>query len=649
VLGGGYGSSGGHNQTQKSCMCEATDVRCIQPKTNGGCAVCTTDERCADWSVQFGMHIFKLLAVDLKSSLLSFQAWVRNMWTDYRLSYNYQCYGGLDKFDWTAQAGVLGNSGLWVPDIELMNQQESIWGGSSTIGSRNAIIYSCSENLRDCGLVWWSRPGVVKALCNYHGLVKFPQDTLSCELEFTPWTADGRYHDVVPYGSGIGYDGDGSGMLAGISSGTNYQDYKLVKASVTRYIVSYPSTNQPHPTLVFKLYLRRSQDWYQLKLVMPLAMLTTLGFLALWMSPEGGERISYLMTVMLTIVLTDLTASTYLPICEEKLLFDYIFWICFIFAWVTLVETILVVNLWTRTDYDWVTAFIPRSTILWYRKLKTLLKRHRKIQPPTELAAPGCLKELEMRQFLEEVFATLDREKTGQLDIAQLGLLVTALPGLHGSGREIDDEHLETILEEFNTNGDETIAFPEFVHFCKMHFPIYEDIGSFRSIIEGYLRTTDLLHQATVKSWQSYARMIDNISRIVIPPGWCVSLYCLANMPESKLEEQIHSSHADQWWTKMRGLVILAVALILLIISRLVHCFRIDKHGRCWCHCRRHIPQVLRPVLLNVLDVRGKSESQSAVEPIQGEGSESPELPMPILCNRRRDAGGTVEKDRVAL
>merc|ERR1719424_1830585 len=95
-----------------------------------------------------------------------------------------------------------------------------------------ATIYACSDDMNSCGSIWWSRPGVLRALCRFEGLVKFPEDLLSCEMEISTWGADGRYHDINFYhdGStaldGISYKNDGSGSLAGITSGSNFQDYK---------------------------------------------------------------------------------------------------------------------------------------------------------------------------------------------------------------------------------------------------------------------------------------------------------------------------------------------------------------------------------------------------------------------------------------
>ena len=62
--------------------------------------------------------------------------------TDSRLSFDYQCYGGMDYIEVQAAAGTLENSLIWVPDIELYNNAEAIWG-EAVLGARLASVYSC--------------------------------------------------------------------------------------------------------------------------------------------------------------------------------------------------------------------------------------------------------------------------------------------------------------------------------------------------------------------------------------------------------------------------------------------------------------------------------------------------------------------------
>lgn len=212
--------------------------------------------------------------------------------TDPRLSYDYQCYGGLDYFEVQAASGNLENSRIWTPDIELYNHKTSIWGDGA-LGSRLAIVYSCWDGKPTrggCGEVFFSRPGVISALCRYSGLLNFPNDELSCDLEFAAWGIDGRHQDIIPRikDGGVNWidkpvaEGEVK-SVTGLTSGSSFQDYRIGQVSITRKVTFYDCCpNSPYPTLLYNLVFVRSTNYYTFKLVIPSMVLTLLSFIAFY-------------------------------------------------------------------------------------------------------------------------------------------------------------------------------------------------------------------------------------------------------------------------------------------------------------------------------------------------------------------------------
>ena len=88
---------GGYPAGVPACSCTADDPRCKEPGSSGNCLICDTDTPCStpDATVHMSISFFKITSVDLRSSGLKFSAWMRQIWTDSRLSYDYQCYGGI--------------------------------------------------------------------------------------------------------------------------------------------------------------------------------------------------------------------------------------------------------------------------------------------------------------------------------------------------------------------------------------------------------------------------------------------------------------------------------------------------------------------------------------------------------------------------
>ena len=119
------------------------------------CLICKTDEQCGPDTVGFGINFFKIHTIDLKSTAFTFSAWVRQDWTDKRLSYDPQCYGGLEssppwlrtlnfsakKLRYLEVVADTGGGAIWTPDTELYNSEQPIWQGS--LGARMANVYGC--------------------------------------------------------------------------------------------------------------------------------------------------------------------------------------------------------------------------------------------------------------------------------------------------------------------------------------------------------------------------------------------------------------------------------------------------------------------------------------------------------------------------
>ena len=191
-----------------------------------------------------------------------------------------------------AAAGDLENSRIWTPDIELYNHNEPIWG-DGVMSARLAVVYSCWDTAPTrggCGEVFFSRPAVMTALCKYKGLLNFPNDQLSCELEFTAWAVDGRFQDLIarPKDDGVNWvtkpvkEGEVA-SLAGLTAGSSFQDYRIDTAEVTRKVTFYDCCpDMPYPTLLYKIVFGRSVAYYAFKLVIPSIVLALMSFIPFW-------------------------------------------------------------------------------------------------------------------------------------------------------------------------------------------------------------------------------------------------------------------------------------------------------------------------------------------------------------------------------
>eukprot|EP00928_Gymnodinium_smaydae_P007322 TRINITY_DN12648_c1_g1_i1.p1 TRINITY_DN12648_c1_g1~~TRINITY_DN12648_c1_g1_i1.p1 ORF type:complete len:831 (+),score=68.78 TRINITY_DN12648_c1_g1_i1:43-2535(+) len=520
------------------CICSPSSPKCLNVSADGSqCLLCTgMTEKCSDFQVQMSIHFFKLHTIDLKSSLLSLQTWIRQIWTDLRLSFDFQCYGGLDAVEIQVEAGSLENSRAWVPDIELYNSEESIWTG---LGARRLILYSCWDGKPSrggCGYVWWSRPGVIKALCKYTGLVLFPRDTLKCELEFSGWAVHGKTQDIIPRIKDGGYNFPGRTdfkSMAGITGGSSFQDYALTNISVRRDVLLYDCcADQPWPALVYTVEMSRSTTFYETKLFIPAITIAALAFMPFWMSPECGERLAFGVTIILAVVMNDVTASALMPVCKERLLMDYVSLVCFLFSVIGLLESCLIVCLYHRSEATLYQAVVPHVVHDFFRSLghATCGYEYPKKRVPALTFGESKLA-LRRAQLYRFIFIALDRNCTGKVESFELDVFRQV-----SVGKDEMEEAVKDFTTQFRLSNENRFTFSEFMYFSENHLGLSAcDVHQLEHLVHDFVHSIDRMHIGFQEGWKRWSRMVDMLAKFTLPPAYILSLATVFSQSEQDL------------------------------------------------------------------------------------------------------------------
>jgi hypothetical protein len=587
------------------CVCAKEDPRCEKCDSPDGdcthedatkCLVCLTDEPCSNDKVEISISFFKIRTIDLKTSELVASAWVREIWTDGRLSFDYQCYGGLEFIELQAEAGDLENSLIWTPDFELYNNEEGIWRG---LGARLAMVYSCWDGAPSrggCGWIFWSRPGLIKALCRYTGLVKFPYDALTCQLEMAGWGVDGRFQDIVPRASdgGVNWiDNPDSTSVAGLEAGSAYQDYRIADVSVSRKVVFYDCCpNSPFPELLFKIEFARSVEYYSTRLVLPAILLTCVSFITFMMDPETGERLGFGITLILAMFANDFTASAMMPVCREKVMMDYLSMVSMLFGCLSLVETGLVLHVYHQSAEDWNTALVPS----WAQYFQWLAKQARihalrqqaaedhtaeKVKPKRKSIKDATKESRDVRmrkQLYRQIFFVVDADFGGTLDIHEIAEF-----GQFMLGMEWDELEAVKFMDTFDLNSDGVLDFEEFSVFCELHIcPKVVDesdpagLGYIKSMVDAFIQVVHRKEEARLQMWHSRAEMVDSFARWTIPPGYAIFVLAIFSLPEATLDS-INTGLIDG--SKMYILVYL-MGFVTVVFGAVVRMGMYAKHVR---------------------------------------------------------------------
>lgn len=170
----------------------------------------------AGTDVSVNLRVFRLDTVSLADGVLNLRVWMRLAWTDLRLAWDPDDFGGLRQVYFVAAdvAAVEGGE-IWTPDVSAWNAQTGI---AQTLESSLALVSHTGE-------VYWSRPGSLVALCKFSDIISFPFDRPSCTVEIGGYMLSGAYQGLTA--GTADFTPDGALELA---AGTSYAECTPVPA-----------------------------------------------------------------------------------------------------------------------------------------------------------------------------------------------------------------------------------------------------------------------------------------------------------------------------------------------------------------------------------------------------------------------------------
>ena len=213
-----------------------------------------------------------------------------------------------------------GNHFIWTPDIYLYNTAEK---PMCELDYTNANVYSNGD-------IFWSRPGLIKSTCIFN-LTYFPFDQQTCKLKFGSWSYDSTEINLIYEENSIDTD--------------NYQEHEewnLVDYKTIKNSIKYPCCENEYHDIEFYYTIRRKPDYYKLNVIIPTFATATLIILTLLIPWDSGERISFAVTVLLSIIVFLLIVSENLPKTDSKPLLSRMIIGLIYFSLVSVAFTILI-------------------------------------------------------------------------------------------------------------------------------------------------------------------------------------------------------------------------------------------------------------------------------------------------------------------
>ncbi|KAL3266434.1 hypothetical protein HHI36_010608 [Cryptolaemus montrouzieri] len=214
--------------------------------------------------VKFGMTLRHFDLNEFKSQL-TVHAWIRMVWTDEKLKWNPEDYGGLSVVR-------LADHEIWQPDLFLYNSATSTAVGH--YANTHFLVY---EN----GEVLWVPPCQFTILCDLN-LKYWPFDEQTCQMGFGSWTYSGDLIDLELYDNQ-------STIEQELIIESN--EWKVLDTAIYKTTLYYKCCPEPYVKINANVTIARRSPSYRAVIITPAFAIIVLILATFWLPPNAGEKI----------------------------------------------------------------------------------------------------------------------------------------------------------------------------------------------------------------------------------------------------------------------------------------------------------------------------------------------------------------------
>ena len=287
--------------------------------------------------VGVAVYLLKLDHITPKTGSMIMSAWIQLTWYDPRLRWNVSEWGGVKKFQQSIVATTPNDGDIWFPDFELY---ESTPGLGPSLSHQFATV-------RNDGLVYYSRNGNVRIICDFHGLTNFPFDDLKCDFSGGGWSRGGDQVNYVLIDTGVGANARRGFGVARLALEDRFFDFHVTDFGVSTLDTTY--VTQPGvvwPTFIYELRLRRAVFGIVMSYVFPNCILGFLTLFVYLIDLSSGERIGYAITLMLALIASNIVTNDMIPQTNHMLWSDMFNITIMVFSCFSIIQTVLAMQLY---------------------------------------------------------------------------------------------------------------------------------------------------------------------------------------------------------------------------------------------------------------------------------------------------------------
>lgn len=264
--------------------------------------------------------------ISTQTQTITMSTWWRHYWVDSRLVWNPSEWGDITEvlFPETFELRE-----IWLPDDVVY----------SALDARKGIEQNVVKAYSS-GTVFVSFP-IVHVLPCPMDLKEFPFDIQRCKITLGSWA----YHGLVMGLEARGSSNTSLGAPVDLQTFKQPNDWQLQAVEVTRQVKVYSCCPEPYPEFNYVLVFQRHPLMYFCGIVLPMILVTCIGFCAFVLNPSSGERIGLGMTVVLTTAAVYLVANEAVPAIGIFTSIAFLYLVSLAFSAFTMLMSVVAVSL----------------------------------------------------------------------------------------------------------------------------------------------------------------------------------------------------------------------------------------------------------------------------------------------------------------
>ncbi|KAK3726421.1 hypothetical protein QZH41_004313 [Actinostola sp. cb2023] len=161
--------------------------------------------------------------------------------------------------------------------------------------------------LQNTGYTTWAAPFIFQTLCKIN-VEEYPFDTQHCKIIFGAWQYNGNEVNI-----------QNTKKLASIAkTSVTSGEWDVLNVEIQRKVLFYQCCpNVPYPEISFIIHMKRKPLFYVINLIIPNILISLLAFFSFSIPVECGERMSFGITVLLSMTVFMLLVADIVPPTSE--------------------------------------------------------------------------------------------------------------------------------------------------------------------------------------------------------------------------------------------------------------------------------------------------------------------------------------------